>query len=107
MKHHHRTEGFTLIELMMAMILVSLIAVSCIWIFQQSLDIRDKSVGRSEVNKEFRKAQDKLRKDLVDCQGLTSGIQNFIMISRYREVTDFGKTFPQDYLSLATRILFG
>lgn len=98
----HKESAFTLIELLMAMILVSLISVACIWIFKQSLDISSKAKGRAELNKKFRITQDKLRKDLLGTLPLKSGLQNFVMISRYRYVEAFDKTFQQDYLSFAT-----
>jgi len=98
----HRKSAFTLIELLMAMILVSLISVACIWVFRQSLEISSIASSRAKINESFRKAQDKIRKDLVDCLPLDSRQQQFIMISRYADRPDFKKTLPKDYLSFAT-----
>lgn len=97
-----RRSGFTLIELMIAMLLMSMVTATCIWVFRQSLGIYNKSTGNAEVNQNWRIAMEKINQDLSACLPLSSGEQRFLMINRFADDDEFGRSFPRDYLSFTT-----
>lgn len=87
---------------MVAMMLMSMVTATCIWVFRKSLDIYQTATGNAEVNQSLRVAFEKINQDLSACLPLSSGEQRFLMISRFADDDEWGKSFPRDYLSFAT-----
>lgn len=87
---------------MVAMMLMSMVTATCIWVFRKSLDIYQTATGNAEVNQSLRVAFEKINQDMSACLPLSSGEQRFLMISRFGDDPEWGKSFPRDYLSFAT-----